>query len=176
MRKNTYNSLLNPVNRRVSFVARRQSMLNVIDLQDAQLLERQSRKTLSKFPVGRPNTLATRSRNLSVIHPLILQHLRRTNNSNTRRVASLESRHQRKLLPRSKQVLRINSISLLLGVVAVRRIRGTNDWRQEGTGAENMADGVRDGEDGVFDLEDGLEAGAHVLGDVEDEDIVRFGG
>lgn len=138
-------------------------MLNVVDLEDAQLLEGQSGNTLGKLPVGRPDILTTNSSNLGGVHPLILKHLSSTNNGDARRVASLESRHQRKLLARGEEVLGVNRIGLLLGVVAIRRLGGAKDRSQEGASAENVADGVGDGEDGVVELEEGLEAGAHIL-------------
>lgn len=172
----TYDIVLDSVDGGVGLLIILQSMFNLIDLDNTQLLERPPRKSLCKLLVGRMNLLSTTQRLDQGSRPHILEHLRRTNKSESRRVASLESRNQGELLARGKEIIRVDGIGLLLGVVAIRGVGGAEDGSQEGAGAENVADGVGDGQHGAGLLKVVLQTGADVGGVVEDEDVVRDGG
>lgn len=172
----TYDIVLDSVDRGVDLLIILQSVFNLINLDNTQLLERPPRKSLCKLLVGRMHLLRATHRLDQGSRPHVLEHLSRTNNSESRRVASLESRNQGKLLARSKEIIRIDGIGLLLGVVAVRGVGSSEDGSQEGAGAQNVADGVGDGQHGAGLLEVVLQAGADVGRGVEDEDVVCDGG
>lgn len=114
----TYNIVLDAVQLRVGLIVALEVMLNFVNSQNTKLLESPTSQVGDELLVGREDSLSTLSSNLGV-KGLILQHLSSTNDSDARRVASLEDRDKRKLLSSSKQLIRLNSITLLLGVVAI---------------------------------------------------------
>lgn len=114
----TYNIVLDAVQLRVGLIVTLEVMLNLVNSQNTKLLESPTSQVGDELLVGREDSLSTLSSNLGV-KGLVLQHLSSTNDSDARRVASLEDRDKRKLLSSRKQLIRLNCIALLLGVVAI---------------------------------------------------------
>jgi hypothetical protein len=152
-----------------------QAVLNLVHTQHTNLLEGPSRQAAGKLPVVWADLLGANLLDLGV-EPLVLQHLGRAHDGHTRRVARLEHRDQGQLLTNGKQVLRVDSVGLLLGVVAVGGAGGAQDGGQELALAEHVAHGVRDGQVGAGHLKVLLAAVADVDRGVEHEDIVLLGG
>lgn len=150
-------------------------MLDVVDAQHANLLKRPSRQSLGKFAVLGLDLALADARDLG-LQPLVLQHLRRAEHRHARRVARLHRRHQGQLPPRREELVRVDRLELLLGVVAVGRGRGAQHGREQVALAEGVARDVGQREDAAGDVEVVLEAGAHSGRDVEDEHVVRLGG
>ena len=149
-------------------------MLNLIHSQDTKLLERPSAQLLHELAVAGLDLLAAELGNLGV-EPLILQHLGGTNNGQASRVTSLEGRNEGELLASGKEVLWVDGIGMLLGVIAVSRLGSTQDRHEERSGTENLADAVGEGHDGVVELKVVLQSGSDVLGGIQDENVVLLG-
>lgn len=173
--KNTYHIVLDAVDAGVDLFIAVEMVFNAVDSQDTQLLEGPSRQGGHELPVASVLRLLLRSSNLG-LEPLVLEHLGRAQDGEARRVESLHDGDEGQLLSGSKEVLGVNDLGLLLGVVAVGRGGGSQDRSQERSGAEAVANGVGEGESSAGDLEVLLEAGSDVRGGVEDENIVGLGG
>lgn len=170
----THHIVLDTVDFRVELLSLLQLVLNAVDSQDANLLERPASHSSGKLLVVSLDALAAHLGNLGV-EPLVLQHLSRAENSHTSRVARLHHRHKRQLLARSEQVISVKHLGLLLGVISVSSGRCANNGSQQRSSAKNMANSVGEGQDTTRDLKVGLKARANVGGRIEDEDVVGFG-
>lgn len=149
MTTQTYHVVLDPIDGGVRLVGPAslvEVMLNPVHPQNTNLMERPARNSLGKLPVPSLDLLATTLLHLG-IEPLILQHLSRTKHGKPGRVPRLHGRNQAKLLARSKQLGRVHTSKMLLGVIKVSRPWRTENGRQEGTRAKNMADAAREGDE-----------------------------
>ena len=117
-------------------------MLNPPDLHDTDLLEGPASQSLGELAVERGNLLLLTNLLDLCIEPLVLQHLCRANNGESRRVAGLEGGDKSKLLAGSKQV--INHLGLLFRVVAVCGARGTEDGGEESAASQSMSNTARE--------------------------------
>lgn len=152
-------------------------MLNVIDAQDTELLEGPSTEELGELSVGRGDLLAATTGDLGV-EPAVLEQLGRSEDGHARRVAGLEDGDETELLAGGKQIVGVDAIKLLLGVVAVGCDGGADEGGKELASTEGVSDSVGKGDDGVVagEGEEGLQSSADRLGSLEDKDIVLLGG
>ncbi|KAI6762131.1 hypothetical protein HG531_002684 [Fusarium graminearum] len=171
----TYNIILDAVSRRVGLVAAIETVLNAVDSQNTQLLESPSSHVGDKLTVSRELRLAALSGNLCV-KSLVLEHLSGANDSNARRVASLEDGDEVDLCTSSKQIISLNGLVLVLGVVDVGRRRGSKNRRDEFTIAESVTESVRNGEECARYLKVVLSAREDVARGLDNEDVVVLGG
>jgi hypothetical protein len=181
----TYDIVLDSVHDRVDFGELRDGqvcgfldfalvevVLDLADLKHTNLLEGPGRQSFGKSLVGSTSGLRiTRSLDLS-IEPSILQHLSRTEDSETGRVSSLEGGNERQLRARGKDIL---EAFFSLGVVRVCGLRSTQDRREQGAGvAQKLTDSARDGKHSV-DIKVVLDTGLHGLGSGNKQNIVLVG-
>lgn len=171
----TYNIVLDAVPIGVSLVATVKAVLDLVHSQNTKLLESPSSQVGDKLAVGRELSLATLSSNLSV-KSLVLEHLSGTNDGNARRVASLEDSNEVKLSAGGEQLISLDGLVLLLGVVAVGCSRRAKDGCKKLPVAENVADSVRNRDECAGDLEVILHALSDGRRSLKDEDIVVLGG
>lgn len=151
-------------------------MVDRVDAQDADLLESPAAHPLGELAVPGLDLLATGLLDGGV-EPGVAQHLGGPDDSESGRVARLEARYDGDLLAGGEEIIGVQNIALLLGVVAVGGARGTEDGVDEGVGAEDVADGRGNGQQltGLgFGGEVGLDAGAG-LGR-ESQHVVLVGG
>lgn len=171
----THHVVLNTVDARVELLRALQVVLNAVHAQDTNLLECPAGNPSGKLLVLRLGALSTQLGHLG-IQPLVLQHLSRAEHSHARRIARLHHRHQRQLLTRSEQLISVEDLGLLLGVIAVRSSRSANDGGQQRARTKDVSHGVREGQDATRKFKVGLEAGANVGRRIKDEDVVGLGG
>lgn len=171
----TYHIVFDAISVGVGLVATVKAVLNLVYSQNTKLLESPGSQVGDKLTVGRELSLATLSSNLGV-ESLVLEHLSGTNDGNTRRVASLEDSDEVKLSAGREQLIRLNGLVLLLGVVAVSCSRRAEDGCKKLPVAENVADSARNREECARDLEVILHALSDGRRSLEDEDIVVLGG
>ena len=176
----TYDIVVDTVDSRVGHVGQgslfSQMVLNVVDAQVSDLVERPGADASGELQVPSRDCLAI-ARPLDLgVEPLVLEHLGGADDGETGRVAGLEGGDKRELLAGSKHL--VNDLSLLLLVVNVGCAGRPQDGRQEGTVAQGVAEAAREGEQ-VF-----LATAAEVvLGVVpvvarsgHEDDIVKVGG
>lgn len=170
----THHIVLDTVDLGVELLSLLKLVLDAVNTQDANLLERPASHSSGKLLVVSLDALATHLGDLGV-EPLVLQHLSRAENSHASRVARLHHRHKRQLLARSEQVISVKHLGLLLGVIGVSSGRCTNNRSQQSSRAKDMANSVREGQDTTGDLKVGFKTRANVGGRIENEDVVGFG-
>lgn len=166
--------VLDSVDFGVELLSLLQLVLDAVDSQDANLLERPASHSSGEFLVVSLDALAAHLGDLGV-EPLVLQHLSRAKNSHASRVARLHHRHKRQLLARSEQVISVKHLGLLLGVISVSSGRRANNRGEQSSRAKDMANSVGEGQDTTGDLKVGLKVRANVGWRIEDEDVVGFG-
>lgn len=144
----TYHIVLDPVDLGVRLGRLLvEAVLNPVDLQHADLLERPAGDRLGELAVaGRAVGLVAGPAHLCV-EPLVLQHLGRADEGEAGRVACLHRRHQAQLLAGGEDL--VQRLALLLGVVAVGRGRGAHDGRQQRARAQRRAHAAREGQQGA---------------------------
>lgn len=153
-------------------------VLDPVHPQNTRLLERPGGDTLGELAVEGLDGFTTWGGDLGD-EPLVLEHFGRTKKDKTGRVDRLESGDEGELLAGGKEVGDIEDVGLLLGVVGVGGLGGAEDGGQMLAGAEDSANAVGEGEEGVFGGAGGEEWGditAHWDGWGEGENIVGFGG
>lgn len=151
----THHIVLDTVDFGVGLLSLLKLVLDAVDSQDANLLERPASHSTGKLLVVSLDALAAHLCDLGV-KPLVLQHLGRAKNSHTSRVARLHHRHKRQLLARSEQVISVKNLSLLLGVISVSSGRCANNRGEQSSRAKDMANSVGEGQDATGDLKVGL--------------------
>ena len=171
----TYHIVLDSVKARVGLVAADQAVLDIVDAEDANLLESPAREAARKLLVLRLGLWAVHLGDLCV-EPLVLEH-GGSDDGHAGRVACLEGRDEGELPAGGEELIRLDGGGLLLGVVAVGGVGGAEDGRDEVAVAEDVASGVRDGDGAAGERKVGLDARAGVgRRRVEDEHVVRLGG
>jgi hypothetical protein len=147
----TYHVVLDTIDRGVGLVCGPglvQVVLDRVHAQNANLMEGPSRNTLRKLAVECLDLLALWRLHGSV-GPLVGKHLGRPNDHEPRRVARLHGGDEGKLGAGGEQVVR-HRLDLFLGVVAVGRSGGPQDWGQQGAvRAEDDAQTTREGHHGA---------------------------
>lgn len=115
-------------------------VLDPVDAQDADLVKRPPGDGLRKVPIQcfyrvfLPSLLHRR------IEPLVAQHIGRSHNGESRRVARLEGAHKGELGPAGEEV--VEGFGFIFGAVTVRCGGSAQDRGKEGTVAKGMADAV----------------------------------
>lgn len=151
-------------------------MLDVVDAQVSDLMERPGADASGKLQVPSRDSLAAAGELNLGVKPLVLEHLGGAYDGKAGRVAGLEGGNQRELLAGSKDL--VDNLGLLLLVVDVGCPGRPQDGRQEGTIAQGVAETAREGEQ-VFlatAAEVVLGVVSVVAGSGHEDDIVEVGG
>jgi hypothetical protein len=114
-------------------------VLDPVDPNDSDLLERPARDPLGKLAVPRLDALPVDRLDLGV-EPGVAEQLGRTDDGEARRVARLHGADEAELPARGKEVGRVENLALLGRVVAVCGSGSPQDGRQQRAGAEDLAD------------------------------------
>lgn len=117
-------------------------VLNVVDAQVSDLVERPGADASSELQVPSLDCLAVAWALDLGVEPLVLEHLGRADNGEAGRVAGLERGDEGKLLAGSKDL--VNNLGLLLLVVDIRCPGCPQDGGQKGTVAECVAETARE--------------------------------
>lgn len=176
----TYHVVLDAIDLGVSLIGAAdlvEVVLNPVDAQHANLLERPAGHALGELAVERLDGLGGAGLLHLGVEPLVGEDLGRSDQCEARRRARLERRDERELLAGRERV--VDRLGLGAGVVAVGGRGGAEQRRQELAGAEGGAYAVGEGNDlvsGGAGAEDVLDARAVAAGGREEEHVVLVGG
>lgn len=176
----TYHVVLDAIDLGVSLIGAAdlvEVVLNPVDAQHANLLERPAGHALGELAVERLDGLGGAGLLHLGVEPLVGEDLGRADQCEARRRARLERRDERELLAGRERV--VDRLGLGAGVVAVGGRGGAEQRRQELAGAEGGAYAVGEGNDlvsGGAGAEDVLDARAVAAGGREEEHVVLVGG
>ena len=108
-------------------------MLNPANLQYSDLVESPASDLLCKFLVGSLDILRTLSSSLDIgREPLVLEYLCSTKNGESRAVASLHGRNERKLLTNSERIFQ--GLGIILRIVRVCGSWCSENWSEKWAG------------------------------------------
>lgn len=176
----TYDIVVDTVDGWVRHVGQRallsQVVLDVVDAQMSNLVERPGTDTSGKLQVPSRDSLAAGGKLNLGVEPLVLEHFGGAHDGEAGRVTGLEGGNKRQLLAGSKHL--VDNLGLLLLVVDVGSPGRPQDGRQEGTIAQGVAETAGEG-DQVFlatAAEVVLGVVSVVAGSGHEDDIVEVGG